>query len=117
VADEIRYYFDENMSGAVAAAMRRSGIDVVTAQEVGRDGLPDDEQLRYAAAEGRVLVTHDQDFLVLAATFQAAGEHFAGIAFGVGARYQHSPGALITALQTLHGVYTASNMENTVEYL
>ena len=45
--------------------LRRRGIDVLTAQDAGRCGTPDPDQLTFAAAEGRVLVTFDTDFLAL----------------------------------------------------
>jgi len=61
VADPIRYYLDQNVYGAVASGLRQHGIDVLTAQEAGRCGLPDAEQLAFATAEERVMVTFDPD--------------------------------------------------------
>jgi hypothetical protein len=43
--------------------LRRRGIDVLTAQEAGRNALPDPDQLAFATSEARVLVTFDPYFL------------------------------------------------------
>lgn len=40
MADPIRYYMDQHYDGAVTKALRQLGIDVLTAHEAGRCGLP-----------------------------------------------------------------------------
>jgi len=53
---------------------------VTSAQELGRDRLSAAEQLRYAAAEGRILVTKDdEDLINLTGRFLAAGSLHAGL--------------------------------------
>lgn len=111
MADAIRFYLDENMHGGLAAGLRARGIDAVHVQEVGREGLPDPDQLAFATTEGRVLVTHDQDYLALHAT---GGPH-AGIAWCYPDTY--SVGQLIDALVLVHGAMTADELLNHVEYL
>ena len=66
----LRYYFDENMDGRIAEQLRKRGIDVLRAEDVGRagKGIPDSEQLAYAANVGRVIVTRDHHFEALAYT-------------------------------------------------
>ena len=117
MADEIRYFFDEHFRTAVIAGLRRRGIDLLTVEEAGRRSLPDEEQLRFTASLGRVMVTHDQDYLFLAADFQQRGEDHAGIAFADYDKFSQAVGPLIHALLTLHGVYTATDMKNHLEYL
>jgi predicted nuclease of predicted toxin-antitoxin system len=117
VAEPIRYYFDEHMPNAAATGLRTRGIDVLTAAECGRLTLPDDDHLRFATAERRVVVTHDEDFLTLAADFLTRGEPFGGIAFCLPTRYQGNVGRLLRALVVLHGRLTADDMLNHVEYL
>ena len=107
----MRFYLDQNIHGGTAPGLRAAGIDVVSAQEAGRCGLPDADQLAFAAAEGRVLVTFDQDYLVL----HAAGTPHTGIAWCRPTKY--SVGQLIHELVVLHGVLTADDMLNHVEYL
>ena len=111
MADPVRYYLDQNIHGAVATGLRRHGIDVVTAQEANRCGLPDTDQLAFATAEDRVLVTHDVDYLTLAAT----GVTHAGIAWCKHTKYTVGP--LIQILVLLHGVMDRDSMQNRVEYL
>lgn len=111
MADAIRFYLDQQQSPAVAAGLRARGIDVLTAHEAGRCGFSDLDQLAFAAAEGRVLVTFDTDFLVL----HANGESHAGIAWCPATKY--SVGQLIDALTLVHGAMTPAEMVNHVEYL
>jgi hypothetical protein len=116
VADAVRYFTDEHISNAVIAGLRRHGVDVLTVAEAGRRTYPDDEQLRYATSLGRVMVSHDQDYLFLAADFQQRAEDHAGIAFADYDKFSQAFGLLIRALLTVHGVYTAADMLNHVEY-
>ncbi len=48
---------DQHFPGPVSRALARRGVDVLTAQEADRCGLPDTDQLTFATANGRVLVT------------------------------------------------------------
>jgi predicted nuclease of predicted toxin-antitoxin system len=76
----VRFYLDEDLSGAVARIARAQGLDVISSHECGRNGLPDDEQLRLAAADGRCLVTRNaKDFLALTARFFEEGWPHAGM--------------------------------------
>jgi len=76
----MRAYLDENLPHAVAAAARRLGLDVTSSAEDGRNGATDEEQLQYAAADGRCIVTRDRrDFTRLTAVFLTSGEPHAGV--------------------------------------
>jgi hypothetical protein len=111
VADPIRYYFDQHYPGAVGQGLRQRGIDVLTAQEAGRCGVPDPDQLAFATAEGRVMATFDTDFLAL----HNGGVQHAGIAWCPATKY--AVGQLIHALVLLHGVLDSDDMRSHVEYL
>jgi predicted nuclease of predicted toxin-antitoxin system len=111
VAKPIRFFFDQNISPAVARGLRAQNVDVVTAQEAGRCGLSDPDQLQYATVAGRVLVTFDQDYLVL----DAGGVPHAGIAWCSATKY--SIGQVINALLLVHFVMSADEMLSHVEYL
>lgn len=111
MADPIRYFLDQNVHGGTGPGLRARGVDAVSAQDLDRCGLPDPDQLAFATAAGRVLVTHDTDFLVL----HAAGVPHAGIAWMPAPRA--SVGPLIAALAVLHAVYEAHEMVDRVEYL
>ena len=107
----IRYHLDEHVESAVAEGRRRRGIDVTTTVEAGLMSVPDEEQLAYATANGRVCVTRDPDFLVL---------HSQGIAHG-GIAYWHtkrrSIGQIVLDLTLLWRVSTAEEMKGRVEFL
>lgn len=52
-----RFFTDEDVYAAVAAALRRHGLDATGAPDADRLGQSDDSQLAFATGEGRVLVT------------------------------------------------------------
>ena len=111
MADPIQFYFDQNISLAVAKGLRARGVNVLTAQEAGRCGRSDPDQLQFAMIEDRVIVTFDQDYLAL----DAAGTPHAGIAWCSSTK--HSIGGLLNALLVIHGVLTRDEMRNHVEYM
>jgi predicted nuclease of predicted toxin-antitoxin system len=111
VGEPIRFFFDQHIPAAVANALRQRGVDVLTAQDAARCGLPDTEQLVFATSQERVVVTFDTDYLAL----DASGLQHAGIAWCPATKY--SIGQLIQALLVLHGVLDRAAMLNHVEYL
>ena len=77
----MRFYLDEMLSPIIAEIARRFGVDIISAVEIGRIRTPDEIHLRYAAAEGRCLVTKNyDDFDALTKRFQTAAEPHAGVA-------------------------------------
>ena len=76
----MRLYLDENLNVQVAEALRARGYDAIHALTEGNRRLPDEQHLRYAAAQGRALVTHNfADYAGLHRSFIQQGEHHAGI--------------------------------------
>jgi predicted nuclease of predicted toxin-antitoxin system len=63
--NRISLLLDEQVSHAVAQALRRRAIDVLTAGEAGLLGAPDADYLASSRNTSQVLVTHDSDFLRL----------------------------------------------------
>ena len=57
---------DENIDRAVVSALRSEGKDIETVLEIGLGGVSDAEVMRYAHTDGRVVLTHDRDFGLLA---------------------------------------------------
>lgn len=107
----IRFYLDENVEVVVAEQLRQRGIEVFTVQELGTLGDSDLNHLSRATELGCVLCTYDVDYLALA----AQGVEHAGI---VRAQFARTIiGDWIERLELIHGVYTAEEMRNRVEYL
>ena len=76
----IRLYLDEDVHKRVASALRLRSFDVVSAHEVGSWGLTDEEQLTYAAAEGRALFTFNTpDYVQLHLDWLQRGKEHYGI--------------------------------------
>ena len=63
---KIRIYTDESVNVGVAEALKRRGVDALSARDSGNLGLTD-EQLIYASEEIATIFTHDTDFLRIAA--------------------------------------------------
>jgi predicted nuclease of predicted toxin-antitoxin system len=73
----IRFHLDENVDRAIARGLQDRGYDVTMPVEVGLLEATDEQQLAFATSGGRVLVTHDSDFLRM----HAAGNPHAGIVY------------------------------------
>jgi predicted nuclease of predicted toxin-antitoxin system len=75
-----RFLLDEDLSFRIAETARGLALDMVSVHEIGRRGLPDDEQLRWAAREGRILVTRNRDdFIEWTTVFFQRGEPHTGV--------------------------------------
>jgi uncharacterized protein with PIN domain len=107
----MRFHLDENVDPAIAEGLRRRGIDVTTTVEAGLLSAGDQEQLRIAHAEGRVLITHDADFLRL----HDRGVSHAGIVYSP--KGVRSIGELVRGLVVLAECLTTEEMVDHVEYL
>ncbi len=99
------------MKAALVAGLRRNGLDAVTFQEAGRRAEADADQLDWATVNGRVVITHDDDFLVLART----GRTHAGIAYCRAKKYD--VGGLLRALLALYENVSPEEMMNSVRFL
>lgn len=108
---EIRYHLDEHMDPAVAKGLSQRGVDVTTTAGAGLTGTSDEDQLAFAATNGRVFVTRDRHFLVL----HSEGIDHAGVAFWHSKR--RNVGQLILDLMLLWRVVTAEEIRGRVEYL
>ncbi|MEJ5311723.1 MAG: DUF5615 family PIN-like protein [Anaerolineae bacterium] len=111
MTERIRFYFDQHIPGAVARGLRRRGVEVLTAQEAGRCGDIDSEQLAFAYENGYVIVTFDSDFLALV----ASGIPHSGVAFCPATKY--TIGELIYKLLLVHDVLDIDDMHNHIEFL
>jgi uncharacterized protein with PIN domain len=109
--EQIRFHLDENVNPEIAVALRRAGIDVTTTQETGLRAKSDLAQLEFAIQEARIIVTHDDDFLILS----SQGIEHCGIVYSQ--KDSKSLGYLIRMLILLYEVATPAGMSGRVEYL
>ena len=110
----IRFFTDEDVYGAIAAALRRTKIDVSSTPEVGRRGQSDESQLEWASAEGRVFFTFNvAHFAQLHATWLRQGRHHAGIVVSS----QRSIGDAVRRLLHLSCEIDAEAMHDRLEFL
>ncbi len=58
----MKLFLDENLSPQHASDLREQGHDAIAVVEVGLSGASDEQVLRFAVENGRVLVTLDADF-------------------------------------------------------
>jgi phosphoribosylformylglycinamidine (FGAM) synthase-like amidotransferase family enzyme len=106
----IRFLTDEHVPKAVARGLRERGVDVTTAAEAGTLGAEDLWLLEHLKAEGRVVITHDADYLRL----HAAGVQHAGIVY---APPGMSIGDMIRGALLIAEVLDSEAMMNHVEFL
>jgi len=110
----IRLYLDEDVHKRVATAIRLRGFDVVSAHEVGHWGLDDEEQLSYAAAEGRALFTYNTpDYLQLHLGWLQCGKGH----YGIIVSDQLPIAEAVRRLLNLLNRVTADEMRNQIRWL
>jgi uncharacterized protein with PIN domain len=107
----IRFHLDEHVDPAIAAGLRARGIDVTTTIEAGLENASDEQHLRFAHEDGRVVFTQDRDFLRL----HSAGVHHAGIAYCE--QQARSIGEIIRYLALMHDCLTAEEIAGQVEFV
>lgn len=107
----LRLHLDEHLSPAIAVALRSRGIDVTTSGEVDLLGVSDEDQLDHCRRTDRIIVTHDVDFLGLA----AKGSPHAGMIFS--RQEEFTLGQLIRHLAVAAFCLTTDEMKDHVEYL
>jgi predicted nuclease of predicted toxin-antitoxin system len=111
MARTIRFHLDENCDPRIAGGLRLHGADVTTTPEAGLLQASDEEQLAYAVAELRVVVTQDTDFLRLL----ASGHPSPGVIFFPA--QGRSIGQVIRGVLLVWEVYEPEEMANRVEFL
>jgi len=113
----IRLYLDEDaMDGDLVRALRARGVDVEPANEVGMIEREDEEHLRYATAQGRVIFSFNiGDFCRLHGQLLASQEPHAGIV--VSRQQRYGIGEQMRRLLKLIASKTADEMRNQLEFL
>lgn len=111
MADHIKFHLDEHVDPDIARALRRYGINVTTTVDAGLRTANDPAHLDFIRCEGRVVVTHDADFLRYASQ---SSDHPGIVYCHIGAR---SVGEIIRNLILIYEVLTPEEMAGRVEYL
>lgn len=74
-----RFFTDTNIAAAVAYGLRAQGVDVLRAEDVGLDRVPDPDILAYVEANQLTLITHDVRIWDHHAQWLWEGRHHYGI--------------------------------------
>ena len=113
----IRRYFDRHIMTRLAIDLRGRGFDVLTTEEAGLDTASDEEQLAFATAENRAILTFNiRDFAPLHEAWRAADRPHAGIIVSqqMGSRQY---GVLLTRMLRLLNHFTAEEMLGNLVHL
>ncbi|MGA1411713.1 MAG: DUF5615 family PIN-like protein [Prochlorotrichaceae cyanobacterium] len=114
---KIGLYLDEDMmSHSLVQALQTRGVDVTTALEQSREGLSDEEQLKWAASQYRVICTGNvADFVQLHRQFLEAGDNHSGIL--IIPQQQYSIGDCLRGIMQLVISKTAEEAKNELYFL
>ncbi len=58
----IKFLADENISRSLTGFLRKEGYDIKDIKEERLYGISDEEVIRLASKEGRIILTHDKEF-------------------------------------------------------
>jgi predicted nuclease of predicted toxin-antitoxin system len=72
---------DESVQEAILLGLRTRGVEISWVQERNQQGMDDEQVADLALSERRVLLTTDQDFLVLSAAAAVSGSPFPPVIF------------------------------------
>jgi len=112
----IRLYFDEDSARhSLARELRFRGADLITAIEAGMAGQADEQQLEWAASNGRALYSFNRgDFYGLHTIWLREGRHHSGLILS---RQGLSVGEQMRRLLRLIAARSAEDMQDHVEFL
>jgi hypothetical protein len=113
----IRLYCDEDsMCHALVLALRKRGVDILTAHEAETTEETDEQQLGFAAGQGRTIYSFNVgDFCRLHARWLAEERSHAGIILAQ--QQQFAIGEQIRRLARLVGALSDEKMRNRLEFL
>ena len=111
----IGYLMDQHIPGPITKGLRIREVDVLTAFEDGSHQLPDDELLQRAGELNRVLVTQDDDLLVIATQWLEEDREFNGIVYSH--QLNITIGKAVEDLELLARCCDEDDFVNHVEYI
>lgn len=111
---QIRLLLDEDVWPGLATALQEAGYDAISVHEINRTGFSDEDQLIFAIATNRVVITHNiRDFASLAQQYAKQQLSHPGI---IVAR-QFEKGALIRRTVALLSSLTVEKIQNTLRFV
>ena len=114
----MKFYLDEDLAPAIAAALKKRDVDAVSAHEVGQIGIGGAEQLAFAAGRGRCLVSANaRDFGRLGRDAIEQGRPHAGIVLCPPRIHGLDVGAVVNALVEIAQRYPKALGKYDVVYL
>jgi predicted nuclease of predicted toxin-antitoxin system len=108
----MKVYADENIETSIIDGLRRRGITVLSAIELGHRGKSDKFHLSKAEELNAVVLTHDVDFLIMASS---SGMNHRGIIFSHSKNI--SIGDCIRGVELIANVLSDRDMRNHIEFL
>lgn len=110
----VKFFTDEDVYGAVAAALRKAGFDAVSTPVAGRLGQSDEDHLMWATGEARVFITFNVGhFAAMHRIWMQQGRHHAGIVVSS----QRAVGDLLRRLLHLASTLDSDAMRDRLEFL
>jgi hypothetical protein len=110
----LELYADECVDARIVSALRRRGVNVVTAADSGLLGMRDEQQLARAIELGRPIVSGDRDFLALVSAQLSAGVDLPGLIFLLPATHV---GDAVRGIALLVTILDSHDMRNTIEWV
>lgn len=111
----LRLYMDVHVPYPITKGLRLHGIDIITAQDDGREQTDDESVLLRAHELGRPLFSQDADLLRIASDFQSRAVRFSGLIYAHQASLGF--GECIERLLILSMVYEEKELDEKVEFL
>lgn len=106
----MKIYADENIERSVIEGLRRRGIEVISAGELEYYGKPDEFHIRKASEMKAVILTHDNDFLMIAERIDHSGIIFSH-------SRNVSIGQCIRGVELIVNVLSDKDIKNHIEFL
>ena len=110
----IKLFLNEDVHTKLGKALRQRGFDVITTFEAGMSGSPDEEQLAFAASQGRAILTFNRgDYARFHKRYAEHGWQHCGIIVSE----QYPIGELLRRMLNLLMSLSVQDMRNRLEYL
>jgi predicted nuclease of predicted toxin-antitoxin system len=110
----VSLYTDADVHGRLAGLIRKQGYSARSTVEEGNDDLSDEDQLEFASARNRAILSHNyKDFAPLHRKWQREGKHHSGIILSP----QLALGELLRRTLRLLNYFTADEMRDSLVHL